>query len=1011
MSTEKEKALQVDNPQDHTTILNKQAELLVANVAPYLGIAKETVKNYLDNRSVQTIEGMRFFRLSSCTTESEDNVAIYLQEKMEKLFGAIHCLNVPIAYGIVSYEGRANLVLGISSREAQKIVETFIKGLLTGVELIPFTPSFSSRSDNAVQGGIVSAVPITEIQEKKQQFDLGTLMRSLNGQDYTVLCIAKPYSIEQTQKLYFDIVNIKDQCFAMSKKNLARQEGTSEGNSQTKTKSTSYNAMGGLMLGPVMLGGGASWSTSNSDTVSHTTSTSNTVSYDVQNGIALEMMKYCDKTIERLSQGRNTGMWGMAIAYSATKEIVANIINSCLCSELSKPAKDILPLESFSYALAKKEQILIPWLDGYNPLLAPVTSTELGMVCTPPVDAVPNFEVKQGKVYPMVEASGGEVAIGNVSDGYRPLGNMSFTLSEADLNKHTFICGITGSGKTTTVKRILSSCSKPFMVIESAKKEYRNITLPKDRKPLTVYTLGKPELNCLQFNPFYIQCGINLQSHIDFLKDLFNASFSFYGPMPYILEKCLHNIYQKKGWNLTLGYHPHLINTKNSINAFDLEYMKGQYALKSHKYLFPTMKDLKDEVQRYIDNELQYDGDVGGNIKAAMLTRLDSLCVGSKGFMLNNHEPLPINKLMQENVVFELEGLADDSDKAFCVGVLLVFINEYRQIFKEEHMTEGLGLQHLLVIEEAHRLLKNVATEKSSENMGNPKGKAVEHFTNMIAEMRSYGQGVIIAEQIPSKLAPDVIKNSSNKIIQRLVSADDQAIIANTIGIKEEDAVYIGNLKTGYALCHREGMSLPVSVKVRRVNDKYVLDENILTQRQGKMFQEINLSLIKENAAGIIDELSLKLVNALLAQETLLVVETIKKCKETIAKELAKKNINLLFCTNKEELTGIALTDGIMQLFVNGVYAFKGLPNNDLYNTLLEVLIKKQVNSIGSIRLLLKKAYMQDPRNRCILIISELIKLNYNQRVNIIKSIQQYFMVEEEGLFAEIEAMVRKEGL
>ena len=113
------------------------------------------------------------------------------------------------------------------------------------------------------------------------------------------------------------------------------------------------------------------------------------------------------------------------------------------------------------------------------------------------------------------------------------------------------------------------------------------------------------------------------------------------------------------------------------------------------------------------------------------------------------------------------------------VGLLVVFINEYRQIAKE--LDAKKGLKHLLVIEEAHRLLKNVDTEKSSENMGNPKGKAVEHFTNMIAEMRSYGQGVIIAEQIPSKLAPEVIKNSSNKIVQRIVSGDDQAIIANTI--------------------------------------------------------------------------------------------------------------------------------------------------------------------------------------------------------------------------------------
>ena len=77
----------------------------------------------------------------------------------------------------------------------------------------------------------------------------------------------------------------------------------------------------------------------------------------------------------------------------------------------------------------------------------------------------------------------------------------------------------------------------------------------------------------------------------------------------------------------------------------------------------------------------------------------------------------------------------------------------------------------------------------------------------MIAEMRSYGQGVIIAEQIPTKLAPEVIKNSSNKIVHRLVSIDDQEIIANTIGLSSKDALQLGILQTGYALSHKEGMS------------------------------------------------------------------------------------------------------------------------------------------------------------------------------------------------------------
>ena len=129
---------------------------------------------------------------------------------------------------------------------------------------------------------------------------------------------------------------------------------------------------------------------------------------------------------------------------------------------------------------------------------------------------------------------------------------MPITLSYADLARHTFVCGITGSGKTTTVKRILDQANKPFLVIESSKTEYRSMSMTKGEK-LSVYTLGRPEINCISFNPFYIQNGVSPQTHIDLLKDLFNASFSFYGPMPYILEKCLHNIYKDKGWNLTLG--------------------------------------------------------------------------------------------------------------------------------------------------------------------------------------------------------------------------------------------------------------------------------------------------------------------------------------------------------------------------------------------------------------------------------------------------------------------------
>ena len=73
------------------------------------------------------------------------------------------------------------------------------------------------------------------------------------------------------------------------------------------------------------------------------------------------------------------------------------------------------------------------------------------------------------------------------------------------------------SGKTTTVKKILIEARKPFLVIESAKKEYRNLATDTE-----VYTFGKPEINAPQINPFYILPGVSPQVHIDYLKDLFD---------------------------------------------------------------------------------------------------------------------------------------------------------------------------------------------------------------------------------------------------------------------------------------------------------------------------------------------------------------------------------------------------------------------------------------------------------------------------------------------------------
>lgn len=1000
MKLEEEKALKEIKTEfsNNTSVLSSQMGNFINTVAPYL-IAPDC-KEWRNEDSAKYLNSMTFFRLKSCTTENVDDLAAYLNQKIEKLFIAIHSINRPIVYGVVSREGEANIVIGVETQNDKTIIESMLKGLLLGVEVEPYLPNFSVRDGKSGHGGFISAIPVLKVDDEKQKFDLSTLMRSLNGYDYTVLFYATPISTEDVQDKYSAVLQIRDTCAAVSKRNISLQNNINK--TRTTTQNTTRRGLvqealkqavrdrkfnGRALLDSIIDGGACSSSVSEVETLEALTTG---VSFDMQNGMAIEMAEFCDKAIERLKFGQSIGLWGVTITYSATDKIASAILESCISGELAKPTTDILPMGKNPYELSNEQSVYLPKITQNNPLLAPITSAELGMLCTPPADAVPNFELKQGKVYPMIP-SGQGVVVGKVSDGHRPLENMEFSLSEKDLNKHTFVCGITGSGKTTTVKGILRNCDKPFMVIESAKKEYRNIKLPSNRQKLTVYTLGKPEINCLQFNPFFVQRGINLQTHIDFLKDLFNASFSFYGPMPYILEKCLQNIYKKKGWNLTLGYHPYLVNLEDVTDTFDADYMKKQYAKASCGYVFPTMQDLKNEVKRYIEEEMQYDSEVGGNVKTAILARLESLCNGSKGFMFNTRKCIDMESLMSQNIVFELEGLADDSDKAFCVGLLVIFINEYRQVFKEEKRNEKLGLQHLLVIEEAHRLLKNVETERSSENMGNPKGKAVEHFTNMIAEMRSYGQGVIIAEQIPSKLAPDVIKNSSNKIIQRVVSADDQALVANTIGMKEEDAVYLGNLSTGVALCHKEGMSLPVYVNVNPVDDNYVSDSDLVGKDIFEIFESINRQQITENLSMTLETISLKLLNSIMALDGLAVSNVITKCREYIKAELIKRDVILLPLREENNLLGDVLADGVLLLLSNGVYGMNQLIPDDIYNSVRNLCKTGLEQYLAEVQNSMEGTYKRTSKNHCVIVISELLKHQYSSKVDVKQSIEQYF--------------------
>jgi hypothetical protein len=953
---------------EDTALVGKDMENFIQEVYPYVFADDDLSNNRYEKYSTALIKKIKFFRIDSCTIEKTDSFFEYLNNRIRKLLSVAYSMNVPVCFGIIGHSGNTSLVLGIDpiadNSDSTSSVKKILQGLLPDISI----SDYRYEENGKTSFGIIGGAPSYVIDESQQSLDYSSLVRGLNGKEYTLLIMAKPVSQESIQTKINNLTQIRDECLMVSKRNISLQQsdahttGTTKGTSTTDTDTNSVSSFSsfGFGLKNFHVGGGVSHSHSHSHsvtesiskTVSDSISKGKSLGLEIQNSFALYLGKCVENALLRLQKGRNTGFWQSAVCFSTNDELSMKILRGCLYSEIAKPDPLALPprIIDCNNVISKNQSLIMPpdildmKTNSGSALCSFSNTEELSLLFAFPDRNVPGYELRTGIRYPIsppqtTPRNSGSIEIGSVCDGGNILENIPFLLSPDYLNKHTFVCGITGSGKTNTVKNILVKSDKPFWVIECAKKEYRKLDFKDKNKDPVVFTLGVPEINCISFNPFYIMRGISPQMHIDYLKDLFNASFSFYGPMPYIFEKCLHEVYLKKGWNLNMGYHPHLANAR-SVHRFDSEYITEQYSRDEHKYLFPTMYDLKNEIEIYVNN-MGYEGELSSNIKTAILARIESLCIGAKGYMLNTNETPDLASLLKRNIVFELEGLADDSDKAFAVGILIIYLTEYRMYEKEISRDSQTILKHLLVIEEAHRLLKNISTERISENMGNPKGKAIEHFTNMIAEMRSYGQGVIIAEQIPAKIAPDVIKNSSNKIIHRIVAKDDQALIANMIGMDDNDAVYLGNQLNGRALCHTEGMRLPISVALPKVTEIDRKDSDIRRQTINNEKQDFYMlkNLLRPCLLNIDDEI-FRLLNSFLTLNEDNIkggiapitnkdnTKDIAPIKKKIRSAVNLKEPRLLQESQYEEAEAAIISELIIKHFFSGYYYTEKLPEN-----------------------------------------------------------------------------------
>lgn len=803
----------------------------------------------------------------------------------------------------------------------QGVVEKTVRGNFPGTTLSGIKKGELKTVYNFCDSSYVSAVTtIPGIRSKEEnegrQYIQGLekVIDSLQGQKYTLLLIADPVSNldlaasrSALESLYSSLVPFSESQYTVGKsttdtlsraltagtsrtishnvsQTVSHTVGKSTSVSEGESRSGTLGVSVGVGIGSVGLGGfgaitkGTSYTEtrgfnssdtkgeSTTDGIADATNESETetfaaaigqsegVQIKFENHAIKQMMLKIDETLKRYDTCADLGMWNCAMYCIApdeqTSTMAASVYQSVMRGEKSSLETSAITCwdENKSKDVLKCLRTMEHPRFNLNGMeVTPgtlVSSAELAIQAGLPNRSVPGIPVLEcaefgrsvssyngeTKDYETYSAKLGCIWHMNQKE------QLPVPLNPDSLTSHTFITGSTGSGKSNTIYRLLEGLEQKgvnFLVVEPAKGEYKEVLggLP----GVSVYGTNPQLTPLLRINPFSFPHGkeepsrnIHILEHLDRLIEIFNVCWPMYAAMPAVLKEAVEKSYEDCGWNLT-----------ESTNPYGDD-------------LYPIFADVTRNIRTIIDSS-EYDAENKGAYKGALVTRLKSLTNGINGLIFTTEE-ISAQELFDRKVIVDLSRVGSTETKSLIMGLLVLKLQEHR-------MTEGninSSLRHVTVLEEAHNLLKRTSTEQSQDS-GNLLGKSVEMLANAIAEMRTYGEGFIIADQAPGLLDLSVIRNTNTKIIMRLPDQDDRELVGRAANLNDDQITELARLPVGVAAVYQNNWIEPVLCQVERYENekKFEYQRQDDEEKSGapEMQQRLELARLLCNAG---DEMQLK---------------------------------------------------------------------------------------------------------------------------------------------------------